>query len=361
MAREKLCLGIDIGASGIKLCQLRRQRDEIALEHFAQRPLPPNAVLDGNIMNPAQVREVLEELLSGLKTKNKQVAFSVSGHSVIIRKITLPQMTTEELEESLPFEAAQFIPFDVNDVYLDGQVLTPESREQGQMDVVLVAAKKDYIRDYTDLLTEVGLEPVVCDVDAFAIETMFLTNYDTSPGNPIALVNIGASKSTLNILNGSISAFTRDLGIGGSAFTEVIRKHMGVSFEEAEQMKLSDSGGISTGAPDQEQTDAVMSHDVLEAMENVANEIADQLNRSMEFYGATSPDPRPSHIYLGGGCASLKLLERTIINRLGIGVTVVDPFNRIGLGGHDNHTRLAAIAPAASVVVGLALRFPGDC
>ena len=124
MAREKLCLGVDIGASGIKLCQLRRQRDEIALEHFAQAPLPPNAVLDGNIMNPTQVREVLEGLLSGLKTKNKQVAFSVSGHSVIIRKITLPQMTTEELEESLPFEAAQFIPFDVNDVYLDGQVLS---------------------------------------------------------------------------------------------------------------------------------------------------------------------------------------------------------------------------------------------
>ena len=134
---------------------------------------------------------------------------------------------------------------------------------------------------------------------------------------------------------------------------------MGVSFEEAEQMKLSDSGGISASSPDQEQTDAVMSHDVLEAMENVANEIADQLNRSMEFYGATSPDPRPSHIYLGGGCASLKLLERTIINRLGIGVTVIDPFNRIGLGGHDNSTRLAAIAPAASVVVGLALEISG--
>ena len=182
-------------------------------------------------------------------------------------------MTTEELEESLPFEAAQFIPFDVIDVYLDGRVLTPESREQGQMDVVLVAAKKDYIRDYTDLLSEVGLEPVVCDVDAFPSddvldELRYVTGQSDRFGEYWCVEEHIKHPQWLRV------CFHRDLGIGGSAFTEAIRKHMGVSFEEAIG-KLSDGGGISANSPDQEQTDAVMSHDVLEAMENVANEIAD--------------------------------------------------------------------------------------
>ena len=351
MAREKFCVGIDIGASGVKLCQVKRKKDEFILEHYGHVALPPATIVDGAMMNPARIVDAIKELVSTHRIRNKRVAFSVSGHSVIIKKISLPQMTRQELEQSIQWEAEQFIPFDIADVNIDVQVLNEHFAQQGQMDVVLVAAKKDFIDEYTSVVTDAGLEPVVCDVDAFAIENMFLQNYEAPPSQTIALVNVGASKTNINIMSNGLSSFTRDLNVGGNNFTEEIQKQLGVTREEAEALKF---GGTSNN-----QADTVVPEEVQRSLQAVSDNVATELQRSLDFFTATSAEPEPSHIYLMGGSSKLNVLEQTIKSRLGVNVTVADPFRRINTSSHDAGY-INEQAATAGVVMGLALRFPGD-
>jgi type IV pilus assembly protein PilM len=343
MAREKLCVGVDIGASSIKLCQLKKNSRGLTLERFGVVALPPQTVVDGALMNSARVVDALKELIETHNVKRKQVALAISGHSVIIKKIVLPQMTREELEASINFEAEQFIPFDINDVFIDVQILGPSAAGQSQMDVVLVAAKKDYVNEYTSVLMEAGLDPVVCDVDAFALENAFAENYDRFAIPSVALVNVGAAKTNINIINQGASAFTRDLAIGGHSFTEEIQKQLGVSYEEGEALKL---GGT-------------LSEQTQKALGQVADNLTSEIQRSIDFYGATSADASPGHIYLSGGSARLGLVAQTIKERLNIPVEIADPFRKISTGTLDERFLLSQ-APAAAVAVGLALRYPGD-
>ena len=354
MAREKLCVGIDIGASSIKVCQLRRSKGGLALDALGHAPLPNETVVDGALMNSARVVETIQEMLASHRIKNKSAALSVSGHSVIIKKIPLPQMTREELEQSIQWEAEQFIPFDMSDVYLDVQIVNEASAQQGQMDVVLVAAKKDFVNEYMSVIIESGLEPAVCDVDAFAVETMFTENSDVDPHQTTVLVNIGAAKTNINILARGISSFTRDLAIGGNSFTEEIQKQFGVTYDEADALKL---GGGGTGDT---QADAVVPHEVQRALQSVAENVTSEIQRSVDFYSATSADPPPSRIYLSGGSARLRALSQAIENRVQVPVEIVDPFRHIDTSGHDSHY-ISQLGPAAAVSVGLALRYAGDC
>ncbi|MEL6339684.1 MAG: type IV pilus assembly protein PilM [Myxococcota bacterium] len=356
MARQKLCVGIDIGASAIKLCQLKKVKRGHVLEHFGQIPLPPEAVVDGALMNSARIVEAIEELITSHRIKHRQVALSVSGHSVIIKKIPLPQMDREELEESIQWEAEQFIPFDIADVNIDVQIVNEQSQQQGQMDVVLVAAKKDLVNEYTSVIAEAGLEPTVCDVDPFAIENMFDANYEGPMDGTIALVNVGASKTNINIISGGVSSFTRDLTIGGNAVTEEIQKQMHVSFEEAEALKL---GGKASAEPMQTEPDAVLPMEVDRSITNIAENITSEIQRSIDFYSATSADPSPSQIYLSGGTAQLRALKVALENRMGVPIAIADPFRNIQVPPGDREY-LNSVGPAAAVAVGLALRYPGD-
>ena len=351
MAREKLCLGIDIGASSVKLCQLRKSKRGIRLESFGHISLPSETVVDGALMNSARVVDAIQELISTHRVKNKQVAISVSGHAVIIKKIPLPQMTREELEQSIQWEAEQFIPFDMADVFIDAQIVNQASTQQGQMDVVLVAAKKDFVNDYTSVVIEAGLDPVVCDVDAFAIETMFEANYSVDPMETVVLMNVGASKANINVLAGGVSSFTRDLTMGGNSFTEEIQKQLNVSHEEADALKL---GGSQSG-----QSDAVVPQEVQRALQTVCESVTNEVQRSIDFFSATSAAPSPSRIYLSGGTARLRALASTIERRIGVAAEIVNPFRNIDKAGHDA-AYLEQYGPAAAVAVGLALRFPGD-
>lgn len=350
MAREKLCLGIDIGASAVKLCQVKRSKAGIKVEHFAYVPLPPETVVDGALMNSARIVDAISELVATHRIKNRSAAISISGHSVIIKKIPLPQMTREELEESIQWEAEQFIPFDINDVHLDVQIVNASSSQQGQMDVVLVAAKKDFVNEYTSVVIEAGLEPMVCDVDVFAVENMFESNYDTQPDQTVVLVNIGASKTNINILSNGVSSFTRDLTIGGNNFTEEIQKQLNVSHEEAETLKR---GG-------ERRRDTVAPHEVQRAVQMVSENVTNEVHRSIDFYAATSADPAPSALYLSGGSAKLRTLVQNLEQRIEVPVTVVDPFRKVDTAGIDP-TYLDDCGPAAAVAMGLALRYPGDC
>ncbi len=178
MARGKLAIGLDIGSTSVKMIQLKetRRRGQVgySLQNFGMKPLPPESIVDNTLMNSTAIVQAVQELLGELRIKQKDVAIGVSGHSVIIKKIAMPRMSQDELEESIQWEAEQYIPFDVKDVNIDTQILTPEGTDAtGQMDVLLVAAKKDMINDYTTVVSEAGLVPVVVDVDAFAVQNMF--------------------------------------------------------------------------------------------------------------------------------------------------------------------------------------------
>src|SRR6516164_6481496 len=215
MARGKLALGLDIGSTSVKMIQLKEQRRRgvvgYALQSFGMKPLPAEAIVDGALMNSTAIVQAMQELITELRVKGKEVAIGVRGHSVIIKKISLPRMTQEELDESIQWEAEQYIPFDVKDVNIDTQILTPEADSAGQMDVLLVAAKKDMINDYTSVCAEAGLTATVVDVDAFAVQNAYEANYEPSPADTVVIVNVGAAVTNLNVISRGMTTFTRDI------------------------------------------------------------------------------------------------------------------------------------------------------
>src|SRR5437660_6851143 len=221
MAKSKLALGLDIGSSSVKHVQLKEAKRGYILDAFGVAPLPPEAIVDGALMTATPIVDAIRQLLAQYKLKNREVAIGVSGHSVIIKKISMPRMTQEELEESIQWEAEQYIPFDVKDVNIDVQILTPPDQDTGtgQMDVLLVAAKKDMINDYTTVVSEAGLSPAVVDVDAFAVQNCFTANYEASSGETVVLINAGAAVVNINIVTQGATTFTRDITIGGNQFT----------------------------------------------------------------------------------------------------------------------------------------------
>ena len=350
MARDKLCVGIDIGASSIKICQLRGQGRNLTLERYGAVDLPSETIVDGSLMNSARIVEGLQGLLRTHKVRNRRAALAISGHAVIIKKISLPKMSRKELEISMQWEAAQFIPFDIKDVYLDVQIVESEAKQQGQMDVVLVAAKRDYVNDYTSVLVEAGLEPVICDVDAFAIETVFETNYGVMPDKTVALIHVGASKTSINLLANGTSSFTRDLTVGGNQFTEEIKKQLNLSTEEAERLKV---GTLENARRNSMEAAAD------QALGTVANSLTGDIQRSIDFHTASSADPAPSIVYLSGGSARMPALAQALRQRLNIEVEMLEPFRRLEAPGFDPEF-LANVGSAAAVAVGLGLRYPGD-
>ena len=351
MAKSKLAVGLDIGSSGVKLVQLKERKGGYALLSFGAAPLPPEAIVDGALMNSAAIVSAIQELLAQQKVKTKEVAIGVRGHSVIIKKIQLPRMTQEELDESIQWEAEQYIPFDVKDVNIDTQILTPEGDAAGQMDVLLVAAKKDMINDYTSVCAEAGLTATVVDVDAFAVQNAYEANYELGAAETVVLINVGAAVANINILARGVTTFTRDITMGGNAFTEEIQKQLNISYDEAEALKVGGHG----------ETDAVVPQEVERVIQGVAEQLAGEIQRSLDFYAATAADSRIARIYLSGGTARIPALFKVIEARAGVPVEILNPFKNIEVDNRKfDPAVILAAAPSAAVGVGLALRRPGD-
>ncbi len=349
-------VGIDIGSSSIKLVELIQNKKGLELVHFRMVPLPPEAIVDGSIMNSSAIVDALVELVSLEKLKTKNVATSVCGHSVIVKKIKLPQMTEKELSESIQWEAEQYIPFDIVDVNLDVKILETQSQDMDQMDVVLVAAKKDMINDHVAVLNEAGLNPQVIDVDSFAIGNMYEANYGIQDGAAVVLVNLGAGITNVNIIKNGVSIFTRDINVGGNQFSEEIQKQLGVTFEEAEALKL---GGKSSSQ--EETADLVVPQEVGGIIRAVCDGIALEIQRSLDFYASTNAEESIAKICLMGGTSKIPGLTIAIENKTGIKAEVIDPFYNIKIDEKKfdvNHIR--SVAPCAAVAVGLALRKTGD-
>jgi len=341
-------IGLDIGSSYIKAVKLKEAKGGYELELLHLHQLPPELIVDGSIIDSLRLVDSLKEMIktAGLKTKNAVI--SISGHSsVIIKRISLPEMTEEELSESIKFEAEQYVPFDIEDVNLDFQIIGPKE-EPGQMDVILVAVKKDIINEYISVVKEVGLNPVIVDIGSFALENMYGINYEVESDRNIALLNIGASTVNMIILKGGVSVFTRDSSLGSNLHTEALQREFNISHENAERLKRG--GTVENVSPE----------DALAVIESASEEILNEIMRSFDYYRSTTVHEDISEVVLSGGCALISNFVSMIAQRSGIATKLIEPFRNIKISRKFDMTYINEIAPIMAVAVGLALRKQGD-
>ncbi len=341
----KNCIGLDLGSSAVKLTQVKKERGGFRLLNFGIEPVPPDTIVDGAILNHSGVVEAVRALFDRLRIKQKEVALAISGNAIIIKKIFVPAMTAEELEEQVPWEAEHHIPFNKNEVEIDYQALGGRN-PQGQMELLLVAAKKEVVADYAAVAREANLTPVVVDVAAFAVQNGFEAAYG-APRDVVALINVGASLSTINILSAGTTAFTRDVAAGGNQLTDEIKRHMAVSSEEAEAMKVAYSQGDA-------------SPDVGRVLTYASQQMAGEFQKSLDFFLASHPDTSITKIYLAGGSARVPPLTQAIEQRARVQVEVMDPFRASPAAPNVDPTFLRAHAAQGVVSLGLALRSSGD-
>jgi type IV pilus assembly protein PilM len=344
--KTKDIVGVDIGSSAVKLVQLRELKGGWQLLNVGILPLPPEAIVDNTLMDSSSIVETVKNLLASLQVKAKEAVCSISGNAVIIRKISLPVMPAEELEDQIHWEAEQYIPFDINDVNVDFQILDTDQQDLSKMNVLLVASKKDIINDYQAVFAEAGLKLMVVDVDSFAVQNAYETNYGAEE-DVVALVNLGASIMNLNIVRGGVSLFTRDVQMGGSLYTEEIQKQFGLNSEQAELKKLTAEGS----------QDARLA----EIMQRVNETIALEMRRSLDFYNSTAGDERITRVFLAGGAARTWMLVEAVQQKLGLPVEILNPFLRVAVGEKEfDHEYLQEVGPLMTVAVGLATRRLGD-
>ena len=348
--KSKAVVGLDIGSSAVKAVELKPAGKGFRVAAFAIEPVPPDSIVDGAIIDGGAVADAIRRVFERKTFKTKEVAASLSGNAVIVKKISLPVMTEAELGESIYWEAEQYIPFDIQDVNLDYQILDPGTGpdSKGTMDVLLVAAKKEKIADYTNVISQAGRVPVVVDVDAFALQNAYEANYGPQPGAIVVLLNAGASAININILSGDQSLFTRDISIGGNAYTEAVQKELGLPFEQAEQAKKGHSEIVAF--------DEV--RPVLHAMtENVLLEI----QKTFDFFKATAASDRIDRILLSGGACAVDGFAQALEERFKAPVEMFDPFKKIAFDPPKLGVAQAEqLVPTAAVAVGLALRKAGD-
>jgi type IV pilus assembly protein PilM len=345
--KKKDLVGIDIGSSSVKLVQLWQTREGYQLLNAAIMPLPPEAIVDNSLMDTAAVVDAVKNLVASLGIKSKEAACSISGNAVIIRKITLPAMTSEELEDQISWEAEQYIPFDIKDVHIDFQILGPDAIDPSKIQVLLVASKKDIINDYVALFNDAGLSLNVMDVDSFAVQNAFELNSEMSD-EVRALVNVGAGVMNINVVKAETSLFTRDVQMGGNQYTEEIQKQLGVSTQEAETMKML--AAEQQGGP------------LADVIGRVNDSLAQEIRRSVDFYNSTaSGEERITRVSICGGCSKMAGLKEAVSAKLGMDVELLNPFKRIKCNEKDfDPEYLQEIAPLMVVGVGLAIRRVGD-
>jgi type IV pilus assembly protein PilM len=343
---KKEVVGLDIGSNSIKLAELKETKKGYQLKNIGETLLPPEAIVNKVITNRDAVSEAIYSLIEELRVKTKNAVISISGHSVIIKKVSIPKMSEKELREAVPWELEQYIPQNIEDVNYDFQIL-PGQTPEGNMDVLIVAAKKDITNDYINVVTDAGLNPVVVDVDVFALENMYEANYPES-GGVVALVNIGASVTNINILKNGVSVFTRDITTGGNQFTELIQKEFDVGYDEAEKMKNS------LGRPD-------VSPELDRISQDITDLICGEIKRTLDFFSTTLWREKVDKIMLGGGTSKVPRLREVLEDIANAPVELINPFRNILYNPNDfDPEYISDIAPKMGVTVGLALRKMGD-
>ncbi|MEO8521818.1 MAG: type IV pilus assembly protein PilM [Acidobacteriota bacterium] len=348
--RAKALVGLDIGSSAVKAVELKASGKGYKVTAFGSESIPPDSIVDGAIIDGGAVAEAIRRLFDGRGIKTKQVVASLSGNAVIVKKISLPVMTEAELAESIYWEAEQHIPFDIQDVNLDYQILdSGAAGGSGTMEVLLVAAKKEKIADYTGVITQAGRSAVVVDVDAFALQNAYEANYGIEPEAVVVLLNAGASATNINILNGEQSIFTRDLSMGGNAYTEALQKELNLPFDLADQLKR----GVDV--------EGVTFDEARPVLRAVTENLMLEIQKTFDFFKATAASDRIDRIMLSGGASRAEGFVEMLTERFAAPIEPLDPFKRITFDARKFRLESGAdVAPTVAVAVGLALRRAGD-
>jgi type IV pilus assembly protein PilM len=340
-------VGLDIGSRTIKAAEIVETKKGQVLKKFGMTDIAPGLIEEGTINDPEDVAESIRQLFKSYSIKKSNVALSIGGYSVIVKKINVQTMAEEQLQESIHFEAEQYIPFDISDVNLDFQILGPNENNPNQMNVFLVAAKKEMVNDYVNLANLAGLNPCIVDVEAFALQNIFEINYDTESEN-IALIDIGASKTSLNILKGSSSVFMRDVSLGCSQINQKIISLLNCSFEEADEIKLG------------QQPDRISEEDMKEITSAIVSDWCTEIRRALDFFYSTYPDDQIKRIVLSGGGGNIAEFRELLAAETSAAVETINPFGKFSVDDSLDPLFIKEIAPQAAICMGLAIRKVDD-
>jgi type IV pilus assembly protein PilM len=346
--KKNRLVGLDIGSRTLKLAEIIDSKSGSTLKNFSTIDIEPGLIEEGSVRNPEAVSRYIRELFKSTKLKDKNVAISIGGYSVIVKKINVQTMTEDELHETIHFEAEQYIPFDISEVNLDFQILGESEHNPNQMNVLLVAAKKEMISEYINLMKMAKLHPRIIDVDAFALQNIFNLNYSLEDEN-IALIDIGASKTSLNILKNNVSEFMRDVSLGCEQINDKIASTVGCTIEETEAIKFG------------EESDLISAQDLKEIVESVVTDWCIEIKRALDFFYSTYPEEQIGRIVLSGGGANIKKFLELLAAETSAEVEVINPFqNFIVDSNRFDSSYLERIAPQAAICMGLAARKIGD-
>ena len=348
--RSRALVGLDVGSSAVKAVELKTAGKGFRVSAFGMQHVPPDSIVDGKIIDASAVAEAIRGIFEGNKAfTTRNVCASLSGNAVIVKKITLPVMTKSELDESIFWEAEQYIPFEIHDVNVDCQILDPGTGPEsgGTMEVLLVAVKKEKIRDYSGVIALAGRTPVIVDVDAFALQNAYEVNYGLEPGEVVVLLNAGASAINVNILQGDQSVFTRDIPIGGNAYTEAVQKDLDLGFDAAEQLKK--------GVP----VDGATFEEARSVIREVTESVLLEIHKTFDFFSAGS-SAQFDRIVLSGGASRIDGFREMLLERFATPVEEFDPFYAVTWDVKATDVDPAEAGASAAVAVGLALRRVGD-
>lgn len=348
---SKKVVGLDIGSSNLKLIEILETPKGYLLNQHSQIPLPKGVIVDGLLVEQDILTDTIRGLFKQAKVKSKIVVSSLSGQSVIVKRVNIPAMEEEEVRDMIHEEASKYLPFDnMDDVNFDFQILGENEFNPNQMDVLIVAVKKDTIEPFVEAIENAGVDVAIMDVDSFAIENMFEESYDPEENELVVLINIGASITNINVIKNGASVFLRDFSLGGNAVTEALQEKFGVGFEEAERMKLEGRGGDE--ASEKEFRDSLLSY---------AEVICLEIERSVDYFRSTSGGENIKRILLSGGGAKIPGLAVDLTQRLNIDTEIIDPFKKIDYNRKNiDHEHIEDVGPALAVGIGLALRRIGD-
>lgn len=334
-------LGLDIGSRSIKAVEVSRKGGKVGVARFGVAPLPADAIVDGEVMDREVVVECIQDLLRGKGIRARHVASAISGRSVIVKRISLDSMTTEEAEEVIYWEAEQHVPYGIDEVSLDFQILGESG--DGKMDVLLVAAKRDTVDMHTSLLRDAGLVPTVVDVDSLAVQNSYESNYEWDREEKVLLMNVGASVTNVSLVTGGAPLFTRDLSVASNAFVEEIQRVLSVDLEEAE--------AIARGAEEDHK------ERLRPILDTVGQDLLLGIERSLSYLKGYTGSADISRVLISGGGALVPGLHEYVSTHLGVPVEVANPFRAVEVDpAVALEEDLEAVGPSLMVAVGLALR-----
>jgi len=350
-AGKKKLVGLDIGSSSIKLAEVTSSSKGHYLERFCEVPLPKGVIIDGILADASALSLKIKEIFKIAKCGRKGIVTSLAGNSVIIKKVTLEQMNEAELRDLIRDEAGKYLPFDnMDDVNYDFQILGENNYNPNQMDIVIVAAKKEIVSSYMDAVTAAGQNVDIIDVAPFVLETLYGANYEFDNEEIVVLINIGASTTGINVVKGGVSVFTRDFALAGNSITEGLQEKYKVSFEEAERLKVE---GFPEGSGDA----ADLQNNILQFAQPICMEI----ERSIDYFRSTFGGEDIKQILLAGGSARIHNLTKHLSEMLNVKTEIIDPFLKINYNKRKIDVKnIDDVKPVAATAIGLGLRKIGD-